>query len=60
MGFVHFFIIVEISKFDSFRPLKSCGGRMNDSKKYTLTHCERLTQICVFNTVKLGTSASSP
>jgi hypothetical protein len=25
-----------------------------------LTHCERVTQICVFNTVKLGTSASSP
>ena len=25
-----------------------------------LTHCGRLTQICVFNTVKLGTSASSP
>jgi len=27
---------------------------------YTLTHCGRVTQICVFNTVKLGTSASSP
>jgi len=26
----------------------------------TLTHCRRVTQICVFNTVKLGTSASSP
>jgi len=26
----------------------------------TLTHCGRVTQICVFNTVKLGTSASSP
>jgi len=25
-----------------------------------LTHCGRVTQICVFNTVKLGTSASSP
>jgi len=25
----------------------------------TLTHCGRVTQICVFNTVKLGTSASS-
>ena len=24
-----------------------------------LTHCGRVTQICVFNTVKLGTSASS-
>ena len=25
-----------------------------------LTHCGRVMQICVFNTVKLGTSASSP
>ena len=25
-----------------------------------LTRCGRVTQICVFNTVKLGTSASSP
>jgi len=25
-----------------------------------LTHCGRVTQICVFNTAKLGTSASSP
>jgi len=25
-----------------------------------LTHCGRVTQICIFNTVKLGTSASSP
>jgi len=25
-----------------------------------LTHCGRVTQICVFNTVKLGTSASFP
>jgi len=25
-----------------------------------LTHCRQVTQICVFNTVKLGTSASSP
>jgi hypothetical protein len=25
-----------------------------------LTQCGRVTQICVFNTVKLGTSASSP
>jgi len=25
-----------------------------------LTHCGRVTQICVFNTVQLGTSASSP
>jgi len=27
---------------------------------YVLTHCGRVTQICIFNTVKLGTSASSP
>ena len=25
-----------------------------------LTHCGRVRQICVFNTAKLGTSASSP
>ena len=25
-----------------------------------LTHCGRVTQICIFNMVKLGTSASSP
>jgi len=32
------------------------------NEKYILglTHCGRVTQICVFNTVKLGTSASSP
>ena len=30
------------------------------SRIYILTHCGRVTQICVFNTVKLGTSASSP
>ena len=29
-------------------------------KRVFLTHCGRVTQICVFNTVKLGTSASSP
>jgi len=29
-------------------------------KTAILTHCGRVTQICVFNTVKLGTSASSP
>jgi len=27
---------------------------------HNLTHCGRVTQICVSNTVKLGTSASSP
>jgi len=29
-------------------------------KQTDLTHCGWVTQICVFNTVKLGTSASSP
>jgi hypothetical protein len=29
-------------------------------KVYDLTHCGRVTQICIFNTVKLSTSASSP
>jgi hypothetical protein len=28
--------------------------------KNFLTHCGRVTLICVFNMVKLGTSASSP
>jgi len=28
--------------------------------KHLLIHCGRVTQICVFNMVKLGTSASSP
>jgi len=32
----------------------SSGGQI------VLTHCGLVTQICVFNTVKLGTSASSP
>jgi len=32
----------------------------NRPKGLPLTHCWRVTQICVFNTVKLGTSASSP
>jgi len=27
---------------------------------HLLTHCGRVTQICFFNTVKLGTSASPP
>jgi len=32
----------------------------NFSSRQFLTHCGRVTQICVFNTVNLGTSASSP
>jgi len=31
-----------------------------NKRKDALSHCGRVTQICVFNTVKLGTSASSP
>jgi len=30
------------------------------SRESWLTHCGRVTQICVFSTVNLGTSASSP
>jgi len=43
------------------------GGEINIANEkqdrrctYILTHCGRVTQICVFNTGKLGTSASSP
>ena len=35
-------------------------NRISYSFLNCLTHCGRVTQICVFNTVKLGTSASSP
>jgi len=35
-------------------------GNRNIQFHSFLTHCGRVTQICVFNTVKLGTSASSP
>ena len=42
-----------------------CGGPLGRAPSLgtledMLTHCGRVTQICVFNTVKLGTSASSP
>jgi len=30
------------------------------ANRLVLTHCGRVRQICVFNTVNLGTSASSP
>ena len=33
---------------------------MYPTESIILTHCGRVTQICVFSTVKLGTSASSP
>ena len=37
------------------------GESLKSRRKYVfLTHCGRVTQICVFNTVKPGTSASSP
>jgi len=34
--------------------------RQKEEDRVVLTHCGRVTQICDFNTVKLGTSASSP
>ena len=34
--------------------------RLGVFERKILTHCGRVTQICVFNMVKLGTSASSP
>ena len=34
--------------------------RIYDRGPIILSHCGRVTQICVFNTVKLGTAASSP
>ena len=53
-----------------FRPCFVPRGNLSTQKSLTiylcafnahsLTHCGRVTQICVFNTVKLGTSASSP
>jgi len=35
-------------------------GKAGVTREEILTHCGRVTQICVFNTVKLGTSATSP
>jgi len=35
-------------------------GDLGVDGRVILTHCGRVTQICVINTVKLGTSASSP
>ena len=37
-----------------------CSAKNFLTIRHVLTHCGRVTQICVFNTVKLGTSASSP
>jgi len=36
------------------------AGKSFSCLQCILTHCGRVVQICVFNTVKLGTSASSP
>ena len=46
-------------------PVQACNGialplPYVTETQGTLTHCGRVTQICVFNTVKLDTSASSP
>jgi len=40
--------------------LTKLAGHITPRPRSELTHCGRVTQICVFNTVKLGTSASSP
>jgi len=41
--------------------LCTCYGEYRAARKCAdLTHCGRVTQICGFNAVKLGTSASSP
>ena len=42
--------------------MKFCNVYINSPLSFpqTLTHCGRVTEISVFNTVKLGTSASSP
>ena len=34
--------------------------KRNRQKSQFLTHCGRVTQICAINTMKIGTSASSP
>jgi len=58
-----------ISENDRYRimlPIVSCSRTVAEVLKrqrfdsVKLTHCGRVTQICVFNTVKLGTPASSP
>jgi len=49
----------------SIQTVHLCGFCGSENKQQlfsytTLTHCGRVTQICLFNTVNLGTSASSP
>ena len=39
---------------------RPCQSQPQNGSIFKLTHCGRVTQIYVFNTVKLGTSASSP
>jgi len=58
---------VETNKFFLKKNINWCVSLLqaplfNYKEQYcsTLTHCGRVTQICGFNTVKLGTSASSP
>jgi len=52
-------ILVEVD--DLIHAHRSVISTVNDvSLANSVTHCGRVTQICVFNTVKLGTSASSP
>jgi len=51
------------AKYEMSRKSVRWGGRSvapGRTEMTKLTHCGRVTQICVFNTVKLGTSASSP
>jgi len=40
--------------------LMHCALKCTLKHNHSLTHCGRVTQVWVFNTVKLGTSASSP
>ena len=44
----------------TFYIFKELRSKYEQRRMSLLTHCGRVTQICVFNTVKLGTSASSP
>jgi len=56
-----FVMIWAAKSWYSVRPIITLNGRITASDYVDiLTYCRRVTQICVFNTVKLGTSASSP
>ena len=48
----------EVARCDAY----PAGNKVDDVAHHNvaLTHCGRVSKICVFNTVKLGTSASSP